>query len=317
MFGSVVNARLQEFSEATGSISDEQGGLRQDRSTADQIFILREVLASRKERGLPTFATYIDARKAYDTVWREQAYVRIYDSGVKGKLWRQLQAMHTNLTRKVLHPLGFTEKYKVDRGVAQGAVESPWVYSNFIDALAGELKAAGLGIWVAGRQLAILMYADDMVMLASSQAELKKMNAIATAFAKRNRFEFNGEKSGVMQFNTNVQERARCLAEPWELFGERVKVVSKYQYLGTDTPADGLNWRAHVDAAIAKAQRRSAELQGGQGHPRTKRGDTLALSGPALARVRLRALGGQDYGCPGGSGREGPNDIPPRHARPS
>ena len=146
LFGSVVNARLQEFSEATGSISDEQGGFRQDRSTADQIFILREVLAYRKERGLPTFGTYIDARKAYDTVWREQAYVRIYDSGVKGKLWRHLQAMHTNLTRKVLHPLGFTEKYKVDRGVAQGAVESPWVYSNFIDALAGELKAAGPGM---------------------------------------------------------------------------------------------------------------------------------------------------------------------------
>jgi hypothetical protein len=45
------------------------------------------------------------------------------------------------------------------------------------------------------------MYADDMVMLVSTQTELKKMNAIATAFAKRNRFEFNGEKSGVMHCN--------------------------------------------------------------------------------------------------------------------
>jgi hypothetical protein len=168
--------------------------------------------------------------------------------------------MHGKVTRKVLHPLGFTEKYKVDRGVAQGAVESPWVYSSFINGLAEELKAAGHGIWVAGYQLAILMYADDMVMLANSQSELKKMNDIATAFAKRNRFEFNGEKSGVMHFNANALERARCLAEPWDLFGERVKVVEMYVYLGTNTPSDGLNWRAHVNGAIAKAKRRSADL---------------------------------------------------------
>jgi ketosteroid isomerase-like protein len=37
------------------------------------------------------------------------------------------------------------------------------------------------------------MYADDMVMLASTQADVKKMNAIATAFG----LEFNGENSGV------------------------------------------------------------------------------------------------------------------------
>jgi hypothetical protein len=39
-----------------------------------------------------------------------------------------------------------------------------------------------------------------------------------------------------------------------------VKVVQMYVYLGTNTPADGLNWRAHVDGALAKAKRRSADL---------------------------------------------------------
>ena len=42
--------------------------------------IWREVLASRKERGLPTFATFVDVRKAYDTVWREKAYVDMHDA---------------------------------------------------------------------------------------------------------------------------------------------------------------------------------------------------------------------------------------------
>jgi hypothetical protein len=260
LFGSVVNARLAAFSEATDSISDEQGGFRRARGTPDQILILREVLASRKERGQSTYATYIDARKAYDTVWREQAYSRVHASGVQGKLWRQLQNMHGNLTRRVRHPLGLTDPFDVKRGVAQGAVESPWLYSNFIDGLARELKAAGLGIWIAGRQVPLLMYADDIILLARSEAELTHMNSVVSAFAQRNRFQFNGSKSAVMVFNVTAVEKARCKAGHWELFGETVLVKDTYVYLGTVVPEDDASWKDHVDAAIAKAQRRSADL---------------------------------------------------------
>ena len=260
LFGVIVNARLSAFSEATGSLSDEQGGFRPNRGTPDQVFLLREVLASRRERGLPTFATYIDARKAYDTVWREDAYVRIYDSGVRGKLWRQLQAMHSGLTRRVMHPLGMTDCFSVDRGVAQGAVESPWVYANFIDGLAKALKARGLGVSIAGRRIGLLMYADDIVMLAATQRELELMNKVASRFAQRHRFQFNGDKSGVMLFNVKPGAKAAALAARWTLFGEKVEVKDSYVYLGTVTPGDGMSWTAHLKSAIDKARRRSADL---------------------------------------------------------
>ena len=260
LFGVVVNARLSAFSEATGTLSDEQGGFRPGRGTPDQVFLLREVLASRKERGMHTFATYIDARKAYDTVWREDAYVRIYESGVRGKLWRQLQAMHSGLTRRVMHPLGMTDWFKVERGVAQGAVESPWVYANFIDGLAKALKARGLGVPIAGRKVALLMYADDIVMLASTQRELELMNKVASRFAQQHRFQFNGEKSGVMVFNAKPKTRSAAMSARWTLFGEKVEVKDSYVYLGTTTPKDGMSWTAHLRAAIDKAKRRSADL---------------------------------------------------------
>jgi hypothetical protein len=287
LFGSIINARLQDFSERTGSISDYQGGFRRGRGTNDQIFLLREILASRKERAMPTYATYIDVRKAYDTVWREQAYVRIHDSGVKGRLWRQLQAMHANLTRVVRHPLGMTDSFPVERGVAQGAVESPWIYASFIDGLAAALKEAGLGIWIAGEQVPLLMYADDVVMLASSQDELAQMNAVATAFAHHNRFEFNGKKSGVMAFAVTTAQRARCTARAWKLFGEKVKVVAEYEYLGTTTPLDGLSWRKHVDEAITKAKHRSNDLLWIFGGDKGMRARTAITLWQSLVRPQL------------------------------
>lgn len=260
LFGSVVNARLQTFSEATGTISDEQGGFRPARGTPDQILILREILSSRKERGLPTYATYVDARKAYDTVWREKAYTNVYDSGVRGRLWRQLQQMHGNLTRRIRHPLGLTDPFDVERGVAQGAVESPWLYSNFIDGLAKELKNANLGVWIAGRQVPLLMYADDVIVLANSQLELAQMNKIVSDFAYRNRFQFNGSKSAVMAFNVSRAQKATCEKTPWSLFGEKVKVVPHYTYLGVLVTENEASWKAHVNTAINKAKRRSADL---------------------------------------------------------
>jgi hypothetical protein len=159
-----------------------------------------------------------------------------------------------------MHPLGMTDCFEVNRGVAQGAVESPWVYANFIDGLAQELKARGLGVPIAGRRVALLMYADDIVMLAATQHELQLMNKIASCFARRHRFQFNGEKSGVMLFNVKPGDKARAQAARWTLFGENVEVKDSYVYLGTVTPSDGLSWTAHLKAAIGKARRRSADL---------------------------------------------------------
>ena len=68
LFGLIVEKRLSDWSESNGIISDEQGGFRRKRGTPDQIFIMRELISSRKERNRPTLVTYIDARKAYDTV---------------------------------------------------------------------------------------------------------------------------------------------------------------------------------------------------------------------------------------------------------
>ena len=260
MFGIIVNARVMTYSEAVGAISDEQGGFRSHRGCPDQILIMRELLASRRERKLPTFCTFVDVRKAYDTVWREKAYVTMHDAGINGKLWRQLQTMHSGLTRRVMHPLGLTDPFDVLRGVAQGAVESPWVYSIFIDGMAKALKRAGHGIMVAGRRVPLLMYADDVVLLASTPAELAAMNAVVTEFARRNRFEYNGKKSGVMAFNVTPMAFEAVKASKWVLSGKAVMVVDTYTYLGTITTADEGDWSGHVLDAIGRAKRRSNDL---------------------------------------------------------
>lgn len=260
LFGSVVEKRLSDWSERTRAVADEQGGFSRNRGTPDLLFTMRETLMLRKALGLPTVATFIDARKAYDTVWREGNFVKLHNMGVRGKLWRQLQAMSSNPRSKVRLPFGETEWFKVSRGVAQGAVESPWLYNCYINDMVREMKNKGLGIRIGGVLTPMLMYADDIVLLAGTVAEMRAMNAVVSEFASRNRFSHNGKKSAVMVFNAKGPLRDRVEKEKWVLSGEPVKVKGQYKYLGVEILERVSDWKVYVDKVIVKAEWMSRDL---------------------------------------------------------
>ena len=224
------------------------------------IFLLREIILSRKSIGAATYATFIDARKAFDTVWREGNYVRLYDLGVRGKMWRQLQVMNRDRKSKIRLPFGETEWFRISRGTAQGAVESPWLYACFINGLAEDMTKRNLGVRVGGKLVPLLMYADDVVLLAGSQSELQQMNAVASAHAHRNRYRHNGKKSAVMLFYANRTAKAAFDSADWELSGETVAVATRYKYLGADILTNVSNWRPYITRVTAKAARISQDL---------------------------------------------------------
>ena len=59
-----------------------------------------------------------------------------------------------------------TEDFKVEAGVPQGAILSPFLYAVYIDGLHNALREAGLGVRIFGRLVPLLLYADDIVLLA-------------------------------------------------------------------------------------------------------------------------------------------------------
>ena len=55
----------------------------------------------------------------------------------------------------------------------------------FINGLAEDLKASNLGIRIAGKHTPLLMYADNIVLLAGSVYELRAMNDIVSECYER------------------------------------------------------------------------------------------------------------------------------------
>ena len=92
VYNRVLGNRLMSFAErGKMGIVEEQGGFRPERGTEDQLFILTEVLRART--GRTTYTAFIDVKKAYDTVWRNGLWKRLWDEGVRGKMWRVIKGL--------------------------------------------------------------------------------------------------------------------------------------------------------------------------------------------------------------------------------
>ena len=151
--------------------------------------------------------------------------------------------MNSRSTSRVRLSCGEIEPFVSTRGVRQGAPESPWLYSNFIDSIAEELTRRGFGVKVGDRRIALLMYADDIVLLSGIVEELRRMNDVVTEYAYRNRFRLNGDKSAVMVFGGDRALKDQVEREVWQLSGERVQVKKSYKYLGVDIKTNSADWR--------------------------------------------------------------------------
>jgi len=122
---------------------------------------------------------------------------------------------------------GDTDWFDIGVGVRQGCVLSPLLFDLFIDSMAREAKALGLGVDVGGQLVAILLYADDVVLLAKSQEDLQKLLDAVAAFFRRWRLEVNLSKTKVMAFGV------RALGSVQVRWGRAlVEEVDEYRYLG-------------------------------------------------------------------------------------
>jgi len=91
---------------------------------------------------------------------------RLLQYNIDGKMYKAIQNLyhHTESCMEINHML--SDWFFVRNGVRQGDNLSPTLLSLFINELAKEIKAMNLGIKISNRLISILLYADDMVLLA-------------------------------------------------------------------------------------------------------------------------------------------------------
>src|ERR1700759_4695367 len=64
--------------------------------------VLLKRLMGDDELAKKTYCAFIDVRKAYDRVWRDGLWKRMWEAGVRGKMWRIIRAMYSKVSSCVL-----------------------------------------------------------------------------------------------------------------------------------------------------------------------------------------------------------------------
>ena len=127
---------------------------------------------------------------------------------------------------------GTTEWFQIGKGVHWGCILSPCLFNlnaEYIMRNAG-LEEAQAGIKIAGRNINNLRYADDTILMAESEEELKSLLM---------KIKEESEKAGLKLNIRKTKIMASGLIISWLIDGETVETVRDFIFLGSKTSADG------------------------------------------------------------------------------
>ena len=120
------------------------------------------------------------------------------------------------------------------RGVRQGCMLSPLLYSIFINPIVQRINQLHLGVEIAGERTSILLYADDMVLIADNPNDMQRMLDEALEFSRDYAFDFNVDKTKAQAFYPSKTVRFAP-----HLGGVQIESVTQFRYLGIILQSNG------------------------------------------------------------------------------
>ena len=230
MYSSVLNLRLTLHCEENSYIVDEQNGFRSQRSCQDHIYVLSTIIRNRKVTGHGTFCAFIDFKKAFDWVNRDLLLYKLSTLyNVHGRLFNTLSTIYS-MSNSCLRLNGqLTESFNVSSGVRQGDVMSPTLFSMFLNDLATGIKELNCGIQINELVISILLYADDIVLIAPTEESLQKMLNFVSDWCRKWRMAVNTDKTKMIHFRKKSTPQTTY---DFQLGSDSVEKVSCYKYLG-------------------------------------------------------------------------------------
>ena len=230
LFMSVLAKRLHRFAPP----HRHQYAFVPNKSTTDASFNLVTAIHSQRMTGQPTFAFFLDIRKAFDTIVRSLLLQRLRTAGITGMLWHIIASMYENAKSCCAHDGSTSDYFSVEQGVAQGCPSSPTLFNIFLDTLlyrlALQAAAATLGVTltVDGDTLAGQAFADDSISVAQSAENLQALIYIMWHHSLDWLWDANVLKSHIVVFNPCASAPPPCLS-----FGDTlIPVTTETKNLG-------------------------------------------------------------------------------------
>lgn len=236
----LITERLSRWIERKKKLNEFQAGFRKNYSTSDNIYNLSAIVHLNFHKNKKTFAFFVDFKAAFDKVPRKALIYKLYAMGVSTKLVKFIEHIYEDTKFVVWNGKELSTEFATSSGVKQGCLLSPLLFAIYLNDLHEFL---GGGTNVDELNIRLLLYADDIVILADDSAILQHMIYKLEEYCRLWCVEVNLNKSQIMVFRKGGKIAA---SEKWYFNGNEIKITPEYCYLGvTLTPR--MSFTKHVE----------------------------------------------------------------------
>ena len=228
----ILNRRLSKWAQRERIVVEEQAGFREGYSTVDHIFTLYALVQKHLNNNTKLYVAFVDFHKAFDSINRNKLWNILRNNGVNGRLYRAIRGVYNTVIACVRDRNMYTNCFPCPKGVKQGCVLSPLLFSFFINELAVDMTSNGKhGIqMVPGYvELFLMLFADDIILLSSTPIGLQHQLNVLKQNADRLSLNVNLEKTNIIVFRKGGY---LSINENWKYGDSEVKVTNSYKYLG-------------------------------------------------------------------------------------
>jgi len=117
-------------------------------------------------------------------------------------------------------------------GIKQGGPLSPRLFAIYFERIVEIIDESGLGIEVDNLTINILLYADDIVLLANNPADMQRMINLIETFGNSVEIKFNPTKTNYMVINGHLKQHQHLLNTTIKMNDLNIEMVSTMKYLG-------------------------------------------------------------------------------------
>jgi hypothetical protein len=234
-----------------------QFGFSEGCSPVTCALVVTESIAEALDNDEALYITYMDVRKAFDTVWHGSMLLSLQEQGVEGTLWRTMRDMYTNITSQVKLNGNLSDQLEELQGIRQGGLSSTELFkskSNYLlDSAAMQEDAYRIGAISVGAPTT----ADDTALISSTHVGAQTLLGIAELDSNYQRYDFNAQKTKVMVIN----HQQDTPVPPLRLNNSVIAMSNQERHLGIERTANNCA-KETITHRISSSRRAMYKLSG-------------------------------------------------------
>ena len=225
--------------------SNNQFGFKKGSSCAHAIYAVRSTIDYYVSRNSNVNLCALDLSKAFDKMSHYGLFVKLMERHIPVNLLKILEMWFQTGITCVKWGNIFSNFYQLNCGIRQGGVLSPYLFAVYIDSVIDRVRKSRVGCEINLANIGILMYADDILLLAPTVTALQTMLNICEVELAWLDMTINPAKSVCLRIGPNWNSVPACIST---LNGAVISWQQSFRYLGVHIVA-GRVFSCSIDSA--------------------------------------------------------------------